>query len=294
MILSVKVKGLVMVMVSAILYGFMPLLARFSYNEGLNVVSVLFYRYLFAFLMLAVFVIVRKINLKISLRQFGIILMAAIVGTVLTTYSLFLSYDYISIGLASTLHFIYPAVTCFLAIIIYKESFSRNKLLALICSLIGIVFLTLNKDVQLNVNGILWALISGVFYAIYIICAANKELRKLSPYTVAFYVFGITCILFFFWGARTSSISYDLSYKAILYLGNLSFLSTFIAVILFFVGMQGIGPSNAAILSTFEPITGVVLGLMIFNEHLNIHMLLGSILVIISVFLISKDRTVSS
>jgi drug/metabolite transporter (DMT)-like permease len=222
----------------------------------------------------------------------GVITTAAIVGTVFTTYSLFLSYDYISIGLASTLHFIYPAITCILAIIIYKENFSRNKILALIFSLIGIVFLTLNKDVQLNVKGIFWALISGLFYAIYIICAANKELKKLSPYTVAFYVFGITGILFFIWGLKTNSINYDLSYKALLYLGNLSFLSTFVAVILFFVGMQGIGPSNAAILSTFEPITGVLLGLMIFNEQLNINMLMGSVLVLVSVFLISKEKTV--
>ncbi len=292
MILSVKVKGLLMVMVSAILYGFMPLLARFSYQEGVNVVSVLFYRYLFAFMMLVCFVFIRKIDLRINIKQFLVIMTAAVVGTVFTTYSLFLSYDYISIGLASTLHFIYPAITCILSIIIYKENFSRNKLFALILSIIGIVFLTFNKDIQLNVKGVFWALISGLFYAIYIICAANKELKKLSPYTVAFYVFGITGILFFIWGAKTGSINYDLSYKAILYLGNLSFLSTFVAVILFFVGMQGIGPSNAAILSTFEPITGVVLGLLIFNEQLNINMLFGSFFVLLSVSLISKDKSV--
>ena len=279
-----------MVMFSAILYGLMPMLARFSYAEGVNVITVLFYRYLFAFIMLTAYILIKRIKLRINIKQFVPIGIAALIGTVLTTYSLFLSYDYISTGLASTLHFIYPTFTCILALILYKEQLGKNKLIALLLSIVGISLLSLNNNIEFNVKGISWAIVSGLFYAIYIICAANKELKRLSPYVVAFYVFAISCTLFFTWGMISGELLPKINYHAIFYIGNLSFWATFVAVILFFVGMQQIGPGNAAILSTFEPLTGVILGLVIFHEQMDMNMLVGVILIILSVCLISKDK----
>lgn len=280
-----------MVMISAILYGFMPMLAKFSYHEGVNVISVLFYRYFFAFIMISLFLIYKKINLQVSLKQFIPITVASIVGTVLTTYSLFLSYDYISTGLASTLHFVYPAITCLFAIFIYKERMGLNKFLALLLSIVGISLLTINNSVEINIHGVIWALLSGLFYAIYIICAANNELKKLSPFVVAFYVFLISCTFFFIWGMVSGEMVLHINHSAIFYLGNLGFWATFVAVILFFMGMQQTGPSKAAILSTFEPLTGVALGLLVFHEQMSVSMFLGGLLILISVYVIAKDKS---
>ncbi|MGB5988906.1 MAG: DMT family transporter [Marinifilaceae bacterium] len=286
---SKNTKGLVMVMLAAILYGLMPMLAKFSYLEGVNVISVLFYRYFLAFLMLTIFLVIKKKKLAVTKKQILPLFVASLVGTVFTTYSLFLSYDYISSGLASTLHFVYPSVTCLLALIIYKEHLGKMKLWALFLSVVGIALLSINGDVELNITGIFWALISGVFYAIYIICAANKELKKLSPFVVAFYIFLTSSLFFLIWGSITGELTLFIHPKAIFYIANLSFWATFMAVILFFVGVQQIGPSKAAVLSTFEPMTGVVLGLIVFHEQMNVNMLIGSMLVLVSVFLISSE-----
>lgn len=279
-----------MVMLAAIFYGLMPMLVKLSYLRGVSVLSVLFYRYFFALIMLSSFLLIKKINLSVSKKQILPLFFASIVGTVFTTYSLFLSYDYISTGLASTLHFVYPAVTCFLAFIIYNEDFGKNKLLAIFFSILGIALLSINGNIAFNLKGIFWALISGVFYAIYIICAANKELKKLSPFVVAFYIFLFTSIFFFIWGLSVGDLDLIVNTKVFFYISNLSFWSTFVAVILFFTGLQEIGPSKAALLSTFEPMTGVFLGLIVFHEHMNINMLVGSILVLVSVILISRDK----
>lgn len=289
MIVSKNTKGLVMVMLAAILYGLMPMLAKFSYLEGVNVISVLFYRYFLAFIMLSIFLIIKKKKMAINRKQIVPLLVASLVGTVFTTYSLFISYDYISSGLASTLHFVYPSVTCLLALIIYKEHLDKMKLWALLLSVVGIALLSINGDVELNVTGIFWALLSGVFYAIYIICAANKELKKLSPFVVAFYIFLSSSLFFLIWGSITHELTLFINLKAIFYISNLSFWGTFISVVLFFIGVQQIGPSKAAVLSTFEPMTGVVLGLIVFHEQMNTNMFIGSFLVLVSVFLISSD-----
>jgi len=279
-----------MVMSSAVMFGLMPMFAKLSYAEGVNVISLLFYRYLLAFIMLAIFVKSRKKNLAVTKKQFVPLFLASLVGTVFTTYSLFLSYDYISTGLASTLHFIYPAITCVLAFFVYKEHFGRNKFFALLISMVGIALLSINGHIDISVKGMFWALISGVFYAIYIICAANKELKKLSPYVVAFYIFLMSCLMFLVWGLVTGEIMFNIHPVAILYIGSLSFWATFVAVILFFVGMKEIGPSKAAVLSTFEPMTGVLIGLAVFHEPMSINMLIGCVLVLLSVVLISRDK----
>jgi len=58
-----------MVMLAAILYGLMPMLAKFSYSEGVNVISVLFYRYFLAFIMLSIFLIIKKKKMAISKKH---------------------------------------------------------------------------------------------------------------------------------------------------------------------------------------------------------------------------------
>ena len=166
---SLNWKGLSLVILSAVLYGLMPTLARFAYTEGVNVISVLFYRYLFAFVMLSIYLFIQKTDLRIDLKQGVILSTAAVIGTVLTTYTLFLSYTYISTGLASSLHFIYPSVTTVLAILILKEPFNKHKATALALSFAGILLLSFNGKQQTNIGGIIWALTSGIFYAIYII-----------------------------------------------------------------------------------------------------------------------------
>lgn len=286
-----QLKGFVTVIVSAILFGLMPTFAKYSYSEGVNVISLLFYRYLFAFSLIGLYVFFKKINLKINVKQFISICIASVVGTVFTTYSLFLSYEYISTGLASSLHFIYPVITCILACVIYKEKMTHIKFLALLLSILGISLLSITNSVDINYTGIFWALISGLFYAIYIITIANEELKKINPYSLLFYVFLITTLIFLIIGGFTHQLYFKISSNAIFYICNLGLLATFVAVLLFFEGMKEIGPSNASILSTFEPLTGVLMGLCLFDEDFSLKMLIGSILVLTSVCMIGKEKT---
>jgi drug/metabolite transporter (DMT)-like permease len=54
--------------------------------------------------------------------------------------------------------------------------------------------------------------------------------------------------------------------------------------------VQLIGPSDTAILSTFEPVTGVIMGIVIFGERLSYSSAAGSFLIIFSVLLFSYNN----
>jgi len=76
--------------------------------------------------------------------------------------------------LASSLHFIYPSGTTVLAILILKEPFNKHKATVLIISFAGILLLSLNNKQHTNISGVIWALTSAIFYAIYIICITQE------------------------------------------------------------------------------------------------------------------------
>ena len=56
---------------------------------------------------------------------------------------------------------------------------------------------------------------------------------------------------------------------------------------LFQFGIKTVGPESTSILSTFEPITSVIIGVLILNEIFGIKTIIGSALILIAVILIS-------
>lgn len=69
-------------------------------------------------------------------------------------------------------------------------------------------------------------------------------------------------------------------------------LSAVFAILAYCKAVQTIGPSDTAILSTFEPVTGVVLGMIVFGEKISLIAAIRSFLIIISVLLFAYSRNV--
>ncbi|WP_372645380.1 DMT family transporter [Ancylomarina sp.] len=288
--IGTKIKGTLMILLSAIFFGLMPFFALKIYAEGFDVNNLLLYRFGFAFIWIVLFCLYKRIDIRINKKQFFLILFVTTIGTMLTTYTLFLSYQYISSGLASTLHFVYPILTIALASLIYKERFTVRKMMALFLSIIGIGLLSIGRDSDLNMIGIIWALVSGLLYAIYIIGMAHKDLKKISPYSVAFWIFGITTLLFLCKCIFTDQINTNFTPKSLFYILNLSVWSTFLAVVLFYKGMKLIGPGKASLLSTLEPLTGVIVGILVFNEKMDMKSSLAIVLILTSVLIVVQTK----
>ena len=98
-------------------------------------------------------------------------------------------------------------------------------------------------------------------------------------------------------GLAQGSIDLALSGEAWLWLILIALVSTVVAVSAFFAGMRRVGPSEASILSTFEPPVTVVLAFLVLGERLTISQLAGGALVLTAVVLLqlrSTPRTMSA
>lgn len=285
-----KVQGIIYAISSAVAFGFVPVFAVIAYSGGTNAITAVFLRFFAASLILLGILRYRKVKLVVGRKILGRLAYLSIVGYAATCVTLFLSYNYISIGLATTMHFIYPAIVTALSFFIFKEKMEPMKIFSLILSIIGVYILAGSREAEVSMRGIILALASGVLYSIYTIELGREEIKSMDGLLVTFYVSLLSSASIFIFGAATGNLMLTLHLSGILAVLGLAIICTVFAILAYFKAVQAIGPSDTAILSTFEPVTGVIMGIMIFGEKLSLTAAIGSFFIIISVLLFSYNK----
>lgn len=192
--MSTRTKGFLYGAIAAASYGMNPLFTLPLYAAGMSVDSVLFYRYLFA-------VIVLGILMKLQKQSFALkktdILPLVIMGLLFSFSSLFLfmSYNYMDAGIASTILFVYPVMVAVIMGVFFKEKISLITMFSILLALSGIALLYQGDGNRpLSTMGILLVLLSSLSYAIYIVGVNRSSLSSLPTIKLTFYaiLFGLS------------------------------------------------------------------------------------------------------
>jgi len=272
-------KGYLFVILSAIIYGLMPLMAKFIYLDGVNPVTLVFLRNILAVPMLMFLSIKTKSVIKTDLKTFGKISFVAIMGCCLTPLLLFISYNHIPSGTATVIHFIYPAIVVIGEWFIFKSKLYAGKVLSVVLCVAGIT-LFYNPNEGINVIGGGYALLSGITYAIYVISLHTLKNKSIHIFTLGFYVTLVCSFVMMLVCIVTNQLALPTSFSGWLLSILFAFALNVGAVLFFQRGTFLIGGSRAAILSTFEPITSILAGTIILKEALSNFTVIGTILVI--------------
>ncbi|BDD06930.1 DMT multidrug transporter (plasmid) [Aureibacter tunicatorum] len=285
--------GAFYVMLSSVLFGLMPYFAKTLYSTGATPQAVLAYRFFLGALLALGWIRCKKIDLRIDRSSLIRIFIIALVGMCLTTSMLFMSFQYVSSGLAMALHFAYPAFTVLISVMLFRLKFTLRKAASVALSMIGIVLISELSFESNSLKGMALAILSAVTYAIYIISITHHKLRNLETSIINFYMFGFSSIILSLWAYFDGGFFTPSSGEEYFALGGLAFVSTFIAIMLFAKGAQLIGASDASLLSTMEPITSIILGVIFFGELLKPVHLIGVVLIILSIILVAKAKKVA-
>ena len=281
-----NIKGYVFVALSAVIFGCMPLMTVNIYDEGVNTLSLLALRSLLALPFVAAIMKVRKISFKITLREFFQIGLVCALGSAITPAMLFYSYKFISTGMATTLHFIYPAlVTAGCSIIFRRPTKLCQWLCALLCC--GGAMLFCSFDGSVDLFGIMLAAGSGAVYAAYIIGLEKSGVEHIDPFKYCFYGLIFCAAIMLSATLFTNSLTIPNTVKGWALCFVFAVVVMVLAIILFQTGVGIIGPQKASILSTFEPITGTVIGAIIFGEPFGVKSFIGTVMIISAVILLS-------
>ena len=284
--MNVKAKGYILGAVAAATYGMNPLFALPLYKAGMNPDSVLFFRYLFAMPVLGMMIVARGRSFKLKRKEvLPLIIMGLLVA--LSSLALFQSYNYMDVGIASTLLFVYPILVALIMWIAFKEKLTLPTVLCILLALGGIGLLYKSGDGStLNLTGIILVMISALSYAIYIVGVNQSTLKNLATLSLTFYVLLFGLVLFL---VRVD-FGQSLRVAETWYLwGNLIALAIFPTAISFLCttqAIQYIGSTPTAILGALEPLTAVFFGVVVFGESLTLRLSCGMLMIILAVTLI--------
>ena len=272
-------KGYLFIVTSAVIYGCMPLMAKFIYAEGVNSVTLVFLRNLLALPMLLLMAKKQAGSLKIPVKALPSMGLLALLGCCVTPILLFTSYSYMASGTATVLHFVYPAVVVLGGVLFLREKVLPANLLC-VCLCIGGICMFYTPGEPLDWRGSLLALSSGVTFAAYMLLLARFRYRQVKGLLFCFYVAAISAAMMLVICVGSGQLSLP---RSLLGWGLCLLFSigiTGVAVVLFQLGNFMIGPQRAAILSTLEPITSIIIGILVFREPVTFRVVLGSLLVI--------------
>ncbi|WP_313757037.1 DMT family transporter [Tissierella sp.] len=284
--MNTKLKGTLSVMISAIIFGSMPLMAKIVFKEGGNPTSLAFYRFLLIIPFLYILIKRKKEEtLKITKEELKKIILVGTIGYGATALLLYLSYNYIPSGMATTIHFVYPIFVILGCILFFKEKPNIIKIIAVILCVLGVLmFYDGNGDI--NFIGIFLAFASSITFAFYTIYLDKSGLKEMNTIKLTFYLCSIAAVMMFIFSIITKTFTIHM--KPLGWLMSLFLsLSVGLGVNLFQIGIKIVGPQSTSILSTFEPITSVIIGVLILNESFGIRTFIGIGAILIAVILIS-------
>ena len=286
--------GYILGSIAAASYGMNPLFALPLYKAGMDPDSVLFFRYLFAIPLLGIMIKARGRSFKIQRKEtFPLIIMGLLVA--LSSLTLFLSYNYMAAGIASTLLFVYPIMVALIMAMVFKEKLALQTIVCMLLALGGIGLLYKSEDGStLSLIGTLLVFASSLSYAIYIVGINQTSLKNVATLKVTFYVllFGLSLFV-----AR-------LLYSGVLntpdqwYLwANLLALAVFPTAISFLCttgAIQYIGSTPTAILGALEPVTAIFFGIAVFGESLTVRESFGLVMIIVAVTFVIAGGNITS
>lgn len=286
-----KLKGYLCGIGAAVCYGTNPLGALYLYEDNINANSVLFYRFALAVVMLGMLMMAQGKSLLVSMKELALL---AVLGVVFSTSSitLYFSFCFMDAGIASTLLFVYPVMVAVIMAVLFKEKLSAAAIFAIVLALTGIALLYEGDGgATLSTVGVLLVMLSSLSYAVYIV-VVNKSPLRISSLKLTFYVlfFGMLTILAnsFITGLHVQMLTTPRMWMCAL---MLALLPTVFSLVLMVISVHEIGSTPTAVMGALEPLTAVVIGVMVFGEQLTLRLSVGIVLILVAVIIIVAGKS---
>jgi drug/metabolite transporter (DMT)-like permease len=271
--------GVLLVLVSAASFAALAIFAKLAYKAGGATLPVLNWRFILASLCMAVYFLFSKRNLRLPLRDIGILFLLGALGYGSMSTFFFMSLQYINASTASMFLYTYPALVTLLSFAIWRKPLRLKQLIALVGAGLGTTILLWDHAVSLNSIGVAYALGSSVAYSIYLV--ANQHLaRRIDPAVASGYIIFSAAAAFTLVNIALGGFTWRFSANAWTAIGLMALISTTVAITTLVIGVKFIGAAQASILSTFEPLVTVLLAIALLGEKLTTSQMVGGGLIL--------------
>ena len=284
--------SLISVVISAAAFGTLAVLTPLAYNAGAEPLPLLTWRFVAAALLLAAVVGIRKPrDLKVSRGDFARYSALALTGYGAASICFFFALKFADASVVAVLLYAYPAFVTVAGWLFFGEKATALRGLAVVVTFTGCALVVglFGGPVQVSLPGVLLGLGAAVCYTLFNLLS-SRWLPGRSQLVMMGYTFGIASIgaavagagWAFFQLRSASAISFgqrvalsvaslspaDWSATVWGLLALIVIIPTFIAVVLYLQGIRGLGASQAALVSTLEPLFTIALAWQLLGERL--------------------------
>lgn len=271
--------------ITGVSYGLNPLFGIPLMNKGVEVNSILFFRYAIAVVILGCVLLCDRQSFKVSWRQAGILLMLGLLYTA-SSLTLFEAYKYIPSGLATTLVFLYPVLVA-LIMVFLRVVPSWPVWLAIAATFVGVIIMTQSDATQqINPLGVMLSIVSALVYALFIVIInRSKVISTISNSLLTFYALCVGAVVFLCHiGVSDADILTGIDTRLDwLNLVGLALLPTIVSTASLAIATRNIGATKASVLGVFEPITAILVGTLVFGETLTDNIIIGITIAMVAV-----------
>jgi len=209
------------------------------------------------------------------------------------------SVQYNGAAVATVLAFSSPAMTAILSRIVFKERIGWIKIISIGLSLLGMIFVSGAYDPatwQLNTAGIVFGLLTGLFFAIYNLEGKHASDTSIDSWTALLYSFASATFFLLFFNIGMDLLSHKTIFADMLWLGDsvkgwgiLFFLGvapTLGGFGLYTLSMRYIPATTANLIATLEPAFTAIWAYFFLSELLTSNQLFGGLLILAGVILL--------
>lgn len=282
--MSPSLIGLLQVLLSAIAFGAMAILARVAYADGTSPATLLLLRFAIAGLVLLPWVRLRRLPWPSGRPLLVLVLMGAL-GYAGMSACYFNALNYASAGTVALLLYLFPAIVLLLSVFL-GERLTVRRLAALLLALSGLA-VTIGLEFSARPLGLLLGIGAALIYSLYILAG--------SRFTAGTHPLAAACVV-----TLSAAASYAVqvarlgwapphSTQGWLAIVMLALLCTVAAVALFLNGLEKIGATRASLVSTAEPVVTILLAWALLGEPVGLSQLAGGMLILGAVLLISRE-----
>lgn len=271
--------------ITGITYGLNPLFAKPLMNAGASTEAILLFRYGIAVILLGAYLLLKKENFRITLKQAGVLLSLGLLYTASSTF-LFEAYKYIASGLATTLVFLFPAMVAIIMVFL-KVVPSWPVWLSIAATFAGVMIMTGGAGAEkVNPLGVWFSIASAFVYALFIVIINKSKVISSIPNSLLTFYALLTGTFFFigrclFSGADLmAGIDGGMAWCNLI---GLAVLPTIVSTASLAVATRNIGATKASVLGVFEPITAILVGTVVFGEALTPNIIAGILISIVAV-----------
>ncbi|MBO6166370.1 MAG: DMT family transporter [Eubacterium sp.] len=273
-----------LIMLAGILWGCMGLFVRPFNDKGLNSWDIVFLRAMLTTVFMALILVIKDKSLfKIKMKDIWCFLGTGLLSIVFFNLCYFKEITITSLSVAAILLYTAPAFVMVISAFCFKERLTKLKVLALILSFTGLIFVTgvLGGGERLTVKTLFIGLGAGLGYALYSIFGRYALERGYNSYTISFYtfLFATAATMFFASPLEVASVVTSSSGSVVLAI-IFVLISTVVPYLVYTIGLKSVENGQASIIASIEPVIATLNGIIWFSEKMTIGVVIGIILVL--------------